>query len=137
MKRYLLDTWALLALTKSEEPAASRVRGLVDEALEGDCALSMTLINLGEAYYIIGQEEYEAAAKKLVEAVRRLPVELIPATEQNIFAAARYKIQHKISYADGFAIAAAVERDAVVLTGDPEFFVLQDVVEVEQLRRDS
>ncbi len=136
MTRYLLDTWALLALTKVEEPAASRVQELIDAAIEDQCKLYMTLINLGEAYYIVGQEEDEDAAKKLVETVRLLPVELVPADEREIFNAAHYKLHHKISYADGFAVAAAVQHDAIVLTGDPGIFALSDIVQIEPLTRD-
>jgi len=42
---------------------------------------------------------------------------------------------HALSYADAFAVAAAMREQAVMLTGDPEFESAEDLVEVEWLKK--
>lgn len=54
-------------------------------------------------------------------AVRALPITFCPVTEDRIFAAARLKAEHSMSYADAFAAALAQELGATLVTGDPEF----------------
>ena len=46
--RFLLDSWAFLAYLNLEEPAASRVKELLEAAKNGKAQLSISLINLGE-----------------------------------------------------------------------------------------
>ena len=48
--------------------------------------------------------------------------------------AADIKAAHPISLADAFAVATAVDYDAVLLTGDPEIVVTQGPWKVEDLR---
>jgi predicted nucleic acid-binding protein len=47
----VLDTWALLAWLNREEPAATVVRGLLDEAESGRQQLVMSMVNAGEISY--------------------------------------------------------------------------------------
>ena len=50
-------------------------------------------------------------------------------------AAAHLKAHHSIAYADAFAAALALQSSAVLVTGDPEFRHLEDVVEIHWLPR--
>ena len=52
---------------------------------------------------------------------RRLPIQLVPATDSCVGRAARVKARYSISYADAFAAALAHETGRPLLTGDPEF----------------
>jgi len=45
-------------------------------------------------------------------------------------AAAHVKAHHPISYADAFAVALAQEMDASVVTGDPEFECVEELIPV-------
>ncbi|MBI3536219.1 MAG: PIN domain-containing protein [Chloroflexi bacterium] len=67
-------------------------------------------------------------AEELLKDSREFPLTLEPATEERIFAAARLKAEHSISYADAFAVALAGELKATVVTGDPEFKSLESKV---------
>ena len=49
--------------------------------------------------------------------------------------AAHIKAHHPISSTDAFAAALATRESAVVLTGDPEFEAVKDLVEVERLEK--
>ena len=53
-----------------------------------------------------------------------LPVLVKDATRRRVRRAAELKSQHAIAYADAFAVATAVEFDAILLTGDPEIKAL-------------
>jgi predicted nucleic acid-binding protein len=54
--RFVLDAWALVALLQGEEPAASDVRDLLQQAQSNDTIqLFVSVVNLGEVYYIISR----------------------------------------------------------------------------------
>ena len=135
MKRFVVDAWALLALLQKEEPAASQVRSLLQEAQQERWRAFVSVINLGEVYYVLGKATGEAEAQKVIELIRRLPVKVVPASDERVFAAARLKIHHPLSYADAFAAATADEFAAILLTGDPELVRMEGTIQVEKLAR--
>jgi hypothetical protein len=45
-RRLVLDAWAMLAFIQGEEPAASRVKQLLEDAREGLLELFICIINL-------------------------------------------------------------------------------------------
>lgn len=135
MKKFVLDAWALLALLQKEEPAASRVKQLLENAQNERVQLFISIMNLGEVYYRIGKAKGEAEARKTLEEIRRLSLMVEPATDERVFTAAGFKIRHAISYADAFAAALADELRAVLATGDPELERLQNEIKLEKLVR--
>jgi len=134
-QRYVLDAWALLALLQGEEPAAARVKQLLRDAPDGDVERFISIINLGEVVYRVGKVKGEAEAWKTLEQLRRLPLTILPADEKAVFAAVRFKMQHAISYADAFAVAAAENMAALLVTGDPELAHLKNDIQIEMLER--
>jgi predicted nucleic acid-binding protein len=134
-QQFVLDAWALLALLQKEEPAASRVKQLLEAATAGDVELFISIINLGEVIYRVGKVHGEAEAQETLDLIRRLPLTVLPATEDAVFSAVAFKIHYAMSYADAFAAAAAESLDAPLLTGDPELVALQDRLTIEQLQR--
>jgi len=133
--RFVLDAWAILALLQKEEPAASRVKGLLEEAEQGAVELFISIINLGEVYYRIGKVKGEGEAQATLAEIRRLSLAVMPATEEAVFAAARLKARYAISYADAFAASTAVSLDAILVTGDPELEQLGNEIRMEKLER--
>jgi len=65
--------------------------------------------------------------------VESLPLELLDASRDLVLDAAHVKAHYTISYADAFAVAAAMRARAIVLTGDPEFSAVVELVDVEWL----
>ena len=49
----------------------------------------------------------------------------------------RYKMLYPISFADAFAAAAAFQQHATLVTGDPEFNKLQEIIKIEMLPRNA
>jgi ribonuclease VapC len=118
--KYILDSYALLAYFQAE-PAGARVRNILKEASASAVAAFLSVISLGEIYYIIARKRGEEKAGEITELISRLPVGLVDATKERVLAAARVKAQHLVSYADAFVVATAIEFTATIVTGDPEF----------------
>ncbi|HLO28142.1 MAG TPA: type II toxin-antitoxin system VapC family toxin [Anaerolineales bacterium] len=134
-KDFVLDAWALLAFLQGEEPAATRVRAVIEGAQEGTVRLFISIINIGEVYYRVGKTHSQKEADSALTDLYLLPMEVISADDDTVLAAARLKMTHLLSYADAFAAVTAQQKDATLLTGDPELLDLKRVVKIEKLRR--
>lgn len=134
-QRFVLDAWALLALLQGEEPAASRVSQLLQNAQEGAVELFISVINLGEVVYRIGRVKGEAEARETLDQIRQSPLVVVPATEEVVLAAAGLKMHYPISYADAFTAATADQLSGILVTGDPELEQLASRVRIEKLER--
>ena len=121
----LLDAWAVLAWLKGEGPPARKVRKLLLSAKRGELSLIMSIINLGEVYYRIASLYNEERAKSILDVFRLSPVSIISVEDRLVFEAASLKARLRISYVDAFATALALERGAVLVTGDPDFRELE------------
>jgi predicted nucleic acid-binding protein len=132
---YVLDAWAILALLQGAEPAATQVSTLLREAEQDDVLLLMSIVNLGEVYYRVGKVKGGDRADATLETIRSLSVEFVSATDDRVLAAARLKMSHALSYADAFAAATAKERDALLVSGDPELLALHGIIRLEPLTR--
>ena len=131
---FVLDTFALLAYMQ-DEPVAARIEKLLENARKDKCRLFISLINLGEILYITERRGGVAKAQDALALIRQLPVEVLPADEQVVFSAAHIKANHTISYADSFAVSIALNENAVILTGDPEFEAVESLVTIEWLQK--
>jgi len=120
VKRYALDTSALIAFFQ-DEPGAAKVQELLTEARQAEHPLLLSVVNWGELYYVAWQRMGEAAAQQRVQEIARLPIELVDVDRETALLAATLKAQHKLPYTDGFAAALAMQRKAVVVTADRHF----------------
>ncbi|MBI5650645.1 MAG: type II toxin-antitoxin system VapC family toxin [Chloroflexi bacterium] len=120
IQAYVLDSFALLAYFQAERGGLA-VRALFESAHDSQVKLHVSLINVGEMYYITHREQGHARAEEMLRDLRALPVTLEPATEERILASARIKSTYPLSYADAFAVTLTQEFGATLVTGDPEF----------------
>lgn len=119
----VLDAWAVIAWLKGQQPAAERVRSLFEAAERREEKLLINIVNLGEVFYISVKARDLNYAERVLDALRpRLTI--VSASDSLVMAAATLKSRYAISYADAFAAATALGRDAVLVTGDPELQVL-------------
>ena len=65
--------------------------------------------------------------------IEHLPIELLDATRNLVLDAAHVKANHALSYADAFVVAIARREGGVILTGDPEFKAVEELVAIEWL----
>jgi predicted nucleic acid-binding protein len=130
---FILDTFALLAYL-GDEPAATRIERLLDTARQGRCRLYLSMINLGELLYMTERRGGVTKAQDTLALIHQLPIEILPADEQAVYDAAHIKANYTVSYADAFAIAGARSIRSTVVTGDPEFSTVEEVVNIEWLQ---
>jgi len=129
---YVLDTFALLAYFQ-DEPGTERVMEVLQSAQKEKCRVCLCMINLGEMLYIVERRRGLTEAQSVLAAIQQAPIEILPADEQTVLAAAHIKANYAVSYADVFTVACAQQLDGVILTGDKEFESVQGVVTVEWL----
>jgi predicted nucleic acid-binding protein len=130
---FVLDSFALLAYLQ-DEPLASRIEKLLENSEKEKCRLFLSMINLGELLYITERRAGVVKAQDALALIRQLPIEIVPADEQTVFAAAHLKANYPISYADSFVVATAIQENAIIITGDPEFQSVETLVKVEWLQ---
>lgn len=127
----VVDSWALLAWLRNEQPAASLIAGTLQDASEGNVELSMSWINAGEVYYMLVRKHDAKTAAEFLTRLPSLPIRFLIPEENDIIAAAKLKSRYRISYADAFAATLSVKQDAALITGDPEMRELAGVLTVE------
>lgn len=130
--RFVLDSFALLAFLEGEA-GLSRVKTVLTEAENGRCQVFLSWINLGEVLYITEREQGQRRARETLAHIQALPLHLLEATSSTVLEAAHIKATHRLSYADAFAVTAALAQSATVLTGDLEFKTVEALVAVEWL----
>ena len=131
---FVLDSFAVLALLGGE-PGSDEVAGLLRRAQDGGISLLMTWVNLGEVAYIVERRWGTQPLHQALAMLEATSLELVPVGRQLSLAAARIKAQHPISYADAFAAALAQHTDATLVTGDPEFSLLEESLDLHWLPR--
>jgi len=129
---YVLDTFALLAYFQ-DEPGTERVMEVLQGAQKEKYRVCLCMINLGEMLYIVERRRGLTEAQSVLAAIQQAPIEILPADEQTVLAAAHIKANYTLSYADAFTVACAGQLDGVILTGDKEFESVGGVVTVEWL----
>jgi predicted nucleic acid-binding protein len=114
-----LDSWAVLAWLDGEEPALSRVNGLIGSRPV------ISWVNLVEVYYRLERDHGRAAADEALSALRASLAPDLPGTARMVDAA-RLKARAPIALGDCFAAVTAAAHGLVLLTGDPELIELAD-----------
>lgn len=133
MKTYVLDAQAVLAFSQGER-GAQTVERLLLEAHGGRVELLMSVVNWGEAYYALSRKQGKPAADTWLADFDRLPVRLTDADRQAALCAAELKAKCRLPYADSYAAALAKLSNGAVVTGDPEFEMVETEVPVLWLR---
>ena len=117
--RYVLDAYAVLCYL-GDESGSDQVAILLAKAKTEEIQLYLTWMNLGEVYYRTYRKHGSIEAEKVLSTIKKWPLELLPGDESLTLEASRVKASHPLSYADAFAIGAALKYNAAVVTGDPE-----------------
>lgn len=125
---FVLDSSAILALIEDEEGA-----GRVEQVIRSS-AIILPAVALMEVFYILRQERGEAEAYRHYAHVRELAHEIVwRLDEPTLLRAGRFKADHRVSLADAWIAATAVQRGATLLHKDPELEALEADVRMEAL----
>jgi predicted nucleic acid-binding protein len=128
----VLDTFAVIALVQ-DEPGAERVECLLAAAGSGEAAIHMCSVNVAEVLYTLWRRGDELPARAKVAELSLAGIRMHDADLSLCLQAGALKAQHPIALADCFAAALAQHLDATLVTGDPEFKQVEDVVRIEWL----
>jgi predicted nucleic acid-binding protein len=126
---YVLDSYALLAFFNNEKGSAI-VKDLLLKASGYKMNLYLSNINFGEIVYIIEREFGIMSSQLAISRINEMPLEIVFAEMDMTLAAAHFKANYPISFADAFAAALAKEKDAILVTGDREFERLTASIEI-------
>jgi len=131
-RTFVLDSFAMLALL-GREPGSQEVADLLRKAQEKAARVMMTWVNAGEVAYIVERQwgvEGLYAALAVMEATA---LEIVSVERELALIAAHIKAKHAIAYADAFAAALAQQCAARLVTGDPEFKLLEGILDIHWL----
>ena len=120
MKRFLLDTSALLTL-RDDEPGAQRVAEVLQSASQGKAKCYGCFISLMEVLYRVWRDEGKPAGQLAHQQCLALPIEWLHSSDSLLTKAAEFKALHSLSLADAWIAACAAEQGATLLHKDPEF----------------
>lgn len=136
MNKFILDSYALLCLFDGKRQNENKaIKKLLESADHNKISLYMSKMNEGEVYYklckYIGKEialGFRADIKRGI-----FPIQIVPVNDRRVDEASAIKAEYNISYADAFCIGLAKEMGLPVITGDPEFDAVKDIIRVKSL----
>ncbi len=121
MKDYILDANAVLRyLDAVNAGGGEKVQELFLQAQRNQARLSMSVVNLGEVFYILIGKVGEQRALHYLRVLQHA-VNVVEADLGRTIQAARLKHQYKLGYADSFAAALATSMKATLVSADPTF----------------
>lgn len=126
---YILDSYALLAFLGGET-GAKVVEDIFNQANRKEVQLYLSLINLGEILYITERAHDLTSAQSALALIDQLPLKVLSINKRLVLSAAHIKANFPLSYADAFVIASALSYQGSILTGDPEFQTVADLVKI-------
>jgi uncharacterized protein len=124
MKRVVLDASALMTFFE-DRPGAGKVEELIRLGIEGKRQLLMSVVNWGEVYYSTWRAKGPGVARKVLQDIAQLPLQIVDVDIELTRAAAELRAGHKLPYSDCFAAALAAHRNAPLATSDRDFAAVE------------
>lgn len=124
---YVIDSYALLVYLQKQkgwQETGSLLRMFKRERR----LVLLNWINWGEIYYIVRRQFGAEKAQETMELLSTFPLKLYPVTFDLVHLASELKGDYKIPYADAFCAATALQNKAIVITGDPQFQALENII---------
>lgn len=128
VKRYLMDTSALLTLIE-DEPGADRVKEIFRRG-----QVILPWVALIEVYYMTLQEHDQQEAETRFAMLQHSSAEIIwNMDEATVIRAGKIKAANKVSFADSVISSLAIQTESILVHKDPEYEALEGQVEMESL----
>jgi len=129
MKHVVLDASALMTFFE-DRPGAGKVEELIQLGIEGKRQLLMSVVNWGEVYYSTWRAKGPGVARKALDNIAQLPLQIVDAGLELTRAAAELRAEYKLPYSDCFAAALAANRKASLATSDKDFAAVEKRISV-------
>jgi PIN domain nuclease of toxin-antitoxin system len=133
LQNTVLDSYAVLAFL-FDEPGAQQVEVLLTQAAEENMEVLMSAVNWAEVLYGVKKVHGETGLEAAREFDASMPVRIVPVDRALAEKAANLKADYRLSLADAFAAALAMQHDAVLISGDPEFKQLEKKLNIHWLQ---
>lgn len=128
-KTYVLDANAILSYLQ-QGPGCGTIERLFREAFHNDASLMISVINLGEVFYLLWRIKGEQKARQAINDLTLLPIKIVSVELPQALQAGELKALHKIPYADSIAAALALAQNATIVSSDRDFEKLGRCVSV-------
>ena len=113
-----------------DRPGAAKVEVLLQQAVDGKLHLFMSVVNWGEVYYSTWRAHGPGVARKIIEDIAQLPIEIVEADLALTRTAAELRADHKLPYTDCFAAVLAAQRKAPLATSDQDFATVEKKIDI-------
>jgi predicted nucleic acid-binding protein len=90
----------------------------------------MSVVNWGEVYYSTWRAKGPGVARKVLEDIAQLPLEIVDADLELTRTAAELRAEHKLPYSDCFAAALAANRKAALVTSNKDFTTVEKRIDI-------
>jgi predicted nucleic acid-binding protein len=127
---FLFDSYALLAFFQKEK-GAKIVYNILEKSRQQRIDRLICIINLGEIIYMTKKLFGDQKKLEILGRIHQLAFKVLPVPDELVYQAAEIKAEYPLSYADCFAAACALNHDATIVTGDPEFRHIEHLVKIE------
>jgi ribonuclease VapC len=128
---YALDAHPIVGAFRGEA-FRPLVQECIEQAKRGTVELRLTTVNAGEIVYGVERAMGRDAGEDALRGIQVWTEIVVPDLELSL-RAAWLKLRGGISYADCFAAALAHRDGLPLLTGDPEFHRVEDVIKIAWL----
>ena len=132
MKKYVLDTSALLTFIENEE-GVEEVETLFKQALDGRIELFISIISSIEIFYISFREQGERIANERLELIEDLPIVQEALTNKLIKIIGKIKTNKNISFADSCIAGLSKLKEAFLVHKDTEYECIENEVKQHKL----
>ncbi len=130
MASYVFDSFPLLKMFQKERGWQEIVR-LLRHIHSKKRRKFLHIMNFAEIIYLVKKRFGEAEKMRVIATVHQLDFEIVSASDETVYQAAELKGTYPLSFGDSFALAAALQRRAILVTGDPEFRSVGNLVKIQ------
>jgi ribonuclease VapC len=128
-REYVVDSHSLLVYLQKEQ-GWQEMGQLLRSWRRDRFKAKLNWINWGEVFYMTQKYFGKEKAAEVRDLLSALPMELESIDFDLVTVAAELKAEFPLSYADAFCAATAIRHNAILVTGDPEFKVLEGRVDI-------
>jgi len=129
MKRIVLDASAVMTFFENR-PGADKIEDLIHLGIADKRQLLMSAVNWGEVYYSTWRAHGPGVARKILEDISQLPIDIVDADLDLTRLAAELRADYKLPYTDCFAAALAADRKASLATSDKDFATVEKKIDI-------
>jgi predicted nucleic acid-binding protein len=130
-KSYVLDTSAIFAFWNNERGADQVERIL--KAVDSGSKIYFSFMTLMEGKYKLWRKVGKDTAEEFERMIRNLPMSRVDVTDSILNYAAEIKATTRLSVADSWIIATAIETGSALVHKDPEFEQVKGRLEIVPL----